>query len=244
MDSRLLKRAALAFLGSLNPTGLAMDVPTRCRKYVVDGAAFWAEPDRKGIMQAVRTAIVETRMEKALCNTCGNPGEIMALLTEARKEKEALEASIREKEPSLMDSDSLFSEHAVWNYKKSRNPAYKELLKKIVLLEHTLFHGSKFDKLRKGKVASEFYLLVPEGEVLPDSIAESWGLVVLRKDLTFHLVKEAAIQDCPESHCRHLAFNIGKCSLNSVLFAQGIHTDPLTGALILGKLPRKRRRPV
>lgn len=241
MDSKLLKRAALAFLGSLNPSGLAMDVPTRYRKYIVDGAAYWAEADKKGIMQIVRTAIVETRLEKALCNECANPGDLINELSAARQEKSRLEAVIRETEPHLQDMDALFSEHSFWNYNKSRNQDYKEVLKKIHLLEHTLFHGSRFDKLRKAKVATEFYLLVPEGEVLPDAIAESWGLVALRKDLTFHLVKEPAMQECPESHYRHLALNIGRSALSNVLFAQGIHKDPATGALSLGKLPRKRR---
>lgn len=244
MDSRLFKRAALSFLASLNPSGLAMDVPTRYRKYVVDGAAFWAEPDKKGNMQVVRTAVVETRLEKALCNACEDPGRLLSELSAAKEERTLLEASIRENEPHLKDADSLFSEHALWHYEKSKDPAYKELLKKIKHLEYTLFHGSSFDKLRKAKVATEFYLLLPEGEELPETVAEAWGIVILGKDLKLHLKKEAVKQESPETNCRHLALNIGRSTLHNVLFAQGIVKDPLTGELSLGKLPRKRRNQI
>ena len=48
LTPQTLKRAALAFLAALNPTGLALSVPTRLKKFQADAAAFWS--DRKSVV--------------------------------------------------------------------------------------------------------------------------------------------------------------------------------------------------
>ena len=238
-----LKRAALAFLAALNPTGLAMSVPTRLKKFQADAAAFWSEPagGRKGILRVVQTAVVETSFENIISMDCSNQRELTALLSAAKLERCNLEAEIRRTEPGLKETDTLFADFDSWDYKKSANKAYRQCLKRIDELEYALYHGSRLDRMRAAKTASQLYLAVPENTVKPDEIADSWGLVYVMPDLTFRLVKEPETWNCPEENMTHLAQNIAASALRDVLFSNGIYSDRNTSAPYLGPVPHRRR---
>ena len=238
-----LKRAALAFLAALNPTGLAMSVPTRLKKFQADAAAFWSERSagKKGVLRVVRTAVVETSFENIVSMDCTNQRELTALLSAAKLERCNLEAEIRRKEPHLKEADTLFTDFDSWNYTKSTNKAYKQCLKRIDELEYALYHGSRLDRMRTAKTASQLYLAVPENAVRPDEIADSWGLIYVMPDLTFRLVKEPETWNCPEENMNHLAQNIAASALRDVLFSNGIYTDKRIPAPRLGPVPHRRR---
>ena len=238
-----LKRAALAFLAALNPTGAAMSVPTRLKKFQADAAAFWSERSagKKGVLRVVRTAVVETSFENIVSMDCTNQRELTALLSAAKLERCNLEAEIRRKEPHLKEADTLFADFDSWDYTKSANKAYKQCLKRIDELEYALYHGSRLDRMRAAKTASQLYLAVPENAVKPDEIADSWGLIYVMPDLTFRLVKEPETWNCPEENMNHLAQNIAASALRDVLFSNGIYTDRNAPAPRLGPVPHRRR---
>ncbi len=234
-----LKRAALAFLAALNPTGMALTVPTRLKKFQADAAAFWSAPNRKGLLKIQKTAIVQTSFENIVSMDCSNRRELTAYLAAAKLERANLEAEIRRTEPHLKDMDTLFSDFEAWNYNRSANRAYKECLKRIDELEYALYHGSRLEKMRRAKTASQLYLAVPENTVAPDEIADSWGLIYVMPDLSFRLVKEPETWNCPEENLYHLAQNISASALRDVRFANGIVAD--SDGVRLGPLPRRRR---
>ncbi len=242
LSPQTLKRAALAFLAALNPTGLALSVPTRLKKFQADAAAFWSEPaSRRGILRVTKTVIVETSFENIISMDCSNRRELTALLSAAKLERCNLEAEIRRTEPHLKEMDTLFVDFDSWDYKRSSNKAYKQCLKRIDELEYALYHGSRLDKIRTAKTASQLYLAVPENTVKPNEIADSWGLIYVMPDLTFRLVKEPETWNCPEENMNHLAQNIAASAMRDVLFSNGIYTDKTGSAPCLGPVPRRRR---
>lgn len=111
LTPQTLKRAALAFLAALNPTGLALSVPTRLKKFQADAAAFWSEPaGRRGVLRVTKTVIVETSFENIISMDCSNQRELTALLSAAKLERCNLEAEIRRTEPHLKEMDTLFAD--------------------------------------------------------------------------------------------------------------------------------------
>lgn len=238
-----LKRVALAFLAALHPDGLAMNVPTRMKRLCADAAAFWSTAgEKKGSRRIYRTAIVETRTEAAVGIECANRAELEKLLELTKLERDTLEEEIRRTEPHLKDEATLFSEFEYWNYSRSINPAYKECLKRIDELEYALYHGSRSDHMRTAKVASELYLMVPENAVSVREVADSWGLVYVTEDLTFRLVKEPEMRECPPENMSRLAWNIASAARKDVLFANGIYPGKKGEVPTVGTIPHKRRR--
>jgi len=235
LTKKHLQRAALAFLASLDPAGLALDVPARGERCKAGAAAFWQEAGK-----VVRTALVEIRTSSdALLQTAGHEEQFQQLKL-ARMEREVLEQEIRRTEPGLRDSSMLFSEFEHWNYEETENPAYRECLKRIRQLEHSIFHGSRLERFQTARAASELYLAVPENAVSPDALADGWGLIYVRNDLSCELVKAPEVTgNIPEANLIRLALKIAAANVSNTLFANGIR-PAADGTFKCGRLPRQR----
>lgn len=238
-----MRRAALAWLAGLGPMALAAKVPTRLKRFRADAAGFWSEPGKKRLLKPSRTVVVEVRDDRETCwPECTRKEQLLPALREAKAKKAELEADIRAKEPHLKDSDVLFDDVPKWNYAKSSSRAYHRCLKQIDELERALYKGSRFERIRRAKVANELYLAVPEGAVHPDELADGWGLIYIGHDLKTTLVKPAEAWECPEENLLHLAQNIAASSMRDVLFANGVFIQP-DGRIALLRPPRRRRPP-
>lgn len=237
-DAKNIKRAALSFLASLSPDALAEDVPVRYRKYIVDGAAFWSRSGKKGKVEVYRTAIADVILKEEASGMIGDQ-QILPLLEEAKNTLSLIEERLRKEDPAVKVRDSLFAEDDRWDYSKTKDPAYRETLARIKELEKNLFAGTKFDKLRKSGIASEYYAVVPENLISASSVAREWGLVYILPDLSFKLVKEAGKLPCTEESMNSLALNIGRMTISNVLFANGIYCKNNTVKVV--RVPRKRR---
>lgn len=234
LSRKQLKQAALAFLASLQPSGAALDVTVKSGRIKAGAAAFWLEGGR-----VVRTALAEIRTEADASLEIISNAEQFELLKLARMEKEMLEQEVRRTEPELRESALLFSEFEEWNYSAARNPAYQECLRKIRRLEHAVFHGSRLERFRNSNAATELYLIVPENAVSPDTLADGWGLVAVKDDLSFELIRKPAVfGNIPEENQTRLALKIAEANLDDVLFARGIHS--VGGTPVCGPLPRRR----
>ena len=237
-----LQRAALAWLASLNPTAAAMRVPTRLAKFRAGAAAFWSSPGRHRLLQPDKTVVVEGRLTRQSCwPECSDTETILPSYRDCQAARRALEESIREKEPYLLDSDVLFPEIEYWNYEDTENPEYKPCLEKLAEFESALYRGSRFERIRQGEVANELYLAVPEGLIEPDELAEGWGLLYVLSDLSVRLIRKAEYFDCPKEHMLHLSQNIAASSLRDVLFAHGIYQEP-DGSISYRRPPKMRAR--
>ncbi len=235
-----IKRSVLGWLTLQNPTGFGLGVPTRFYKYKADIAAFWSVPIRK-LLRPTRTVIVEIRHHREKCwPDCGRKNELLPLLRQKKEEKRGIEAVIRKNEPHLKDSDTLFAEYESWSYTESTNKDYPAVCKEIEELEHALYNGSRFEQIRRAKVAEHLYLAVPENSVHPHELADGWGLLYINSDYQTKVVKEADSWGCPLNNKMHLIQNIAAQSSADVLFSHGIRVSG-KGKIIFTPMPHRRR---
>jgi hypothetical protein len=237
-----LRRAVLGWLLALAPTAIGIMVPTRIAKCQADVAAFWAEPDRRRILQPVKTLAVEIRRDREQCwPDCARQNELLPQLKDLKQEKAGLEAWIREHEPHLQDGDNLFNEYESWRYLETSNPDYARCRKRIDEVEHSLYRGSRFEQIRRAKVADLLYLAVPAGTVHADELADGWGLLEISPQREVCEVRTAEFWDCPRDRRLHLAQHIAASCRNSLLFAHGIRQDK-SGAAVFTPIPHRRRK--
>lgn len=236
-----MKRAILGWLLSLKPSGAGICVPTRVSKFCADVAAFWSSPGKKRLMQPTRTVIVEIRRTREQCwPDCSRQEELLPLLIEQKELRRSLETEIRKTEPELKDSDTLFPEYESWRYAESKNRNYRHCLRQIEKIEHALYEGSRFEQIRRAHVADFLYLAVPEGTVNPNELADGWGLINIKSDLSAQLVKEAESWNCPVANRLHLAQNIAASSRDTLFFAFGIRAGK-DGKPKFSPIPKRRR---
>jgi hypothetical protein len=236
-----MKRAILGWLISKTPSGAGINVPTRVSKYCADVAAFWSSPAKKRLMQPDKTVIVEIRRSREQCwPDCSRQEELLPLLIEQKELKKSLETEIRNTEPELKDSDTLFPEYESWRYSESKNKKYRRCLSQIERIEHALYKGSRFEQIRRAHVADYLYLAVPEGTVNPNELADGWGLINIKSDLSAQVVKEAETWDCPIANRLHLAQNIAASGRDALYFSFGVRGDR-DGKTCFSPIPKRRR---
>ena len=236
-----MKRAILAWLIPNKPSGIALNVPTRVSKYRADVAAFWSSPAKKRLMSPEKTVIVEIRKSREQCwPDCSKQEEMLPLLIQKKEEKSSLETLLRETEPELKDTDTLFPEYESWDYKRTKNRKYHKCLKELESIEHALYKGSRFEQIRRAHVADYLYLAVPAGTVNKNELADGWGLININPDMTTEVIKEADKWECPVQNKLHLIQNIASSCRKSILFSLGVNELP-GGKIALSRIPRKRR---
>lgn len=238
-----MRQAALGFLAAQRPVGVAGVVPARFRKYQVAAAAFWTR-DRGKVKEVVRTAIVEIydHRDRSFAD-CADRRSLLEAIRALREKREALEAKIRETEPELADRDDLFSEFRTWHYERSANPEYRKLRRKLEKLQHTLYQGSRLERIRRAAVADVLYLAVPAGLLESDEIALGWGLLYVHRDGRIEVRREPDPQLCDSASRNHLALNIASAAAASVLFSNGVQVDA-AGKPRFYRPPRRRLKRV
>lgn len=247
-----LQRAVVRWLCERTPapTGLALNVVTRVSRLRADIGAFWSRPVRNHheegpaqILIPERTALVQCHLEREECwPDCTKSAGILPKLKAHKDELIAVEAEIRRREPGLKDTNTLFEEYAEWRYELSNNRDYHRLKLDIERMEHGLYHGTKFERIRSAQLADRLYLAVPSGVVDPGELADGWGLLWVEPDLTVREMISPEERNCLPSNRTHLVQNIAAAATRSVLFAYGLNRAT-TGGLVFVKPPRAHRQP-
>lgn len=248
---KILKRSVIKWLSeTFHPNAVASDVPTRISRHQADVAAFISRTCRnkhdigpRSLLAPEKTIIVQCYSGRDDC--CPDYPASQDSLPKlcALKEKLAgIKAQIRETEPHLRSSESLFDEYAEWNYEKSSNKEYHQLQREIKKTEHTLYKGSKFEQIRNARVADFLYLAVPEGAIAPAEVADGWGLLWVREDLSITIAAEPHKQESTSANRMHLIQHIASSASKSVLFQQGLRGTPDNLAFV--KRPRGRRKTI
>jgi len=234
------QQLCVGFLASLDPHAIAVSVPVRRCRYPVGAAGFWRGENGRA-REVVRTAVVVLvdRPDNCFCE-CVDQKATLDAIHAMRDEKERIEGEIRAREPELASKDDLFGEFRSWDYASSKNTAYRRLRSKLERLQHSLYQGSRLERIRRAAVADLCYLAVPAGLVAPDEIEEGWGLVYLNADRSFTLLRDAELQDNVEPRGRRLlAVNIAVAATNATLFMAGVDRD---GEEIRYRRPPRRRQ--
>jgi hypothetical protein len=230
----LLQRAVLRWLEQQDsPTGSAPNVVTRISRFKADVAAFWSRPIRNPndegptqILNPVRTAIVQCHAEREECwPDCIRSAEILPQLKQLKAELAETEASIRQNEPELRDTNTLFEEYAEWRYEDSSDARYHKLRYAIEKMEHGLYHGTKFERIRSAQLADHLYLAVPAGLVEPEELADGWGLLWIEDNLDISIVHAPEERDCLPANRMHLIQNVAAAAKDHSLRCNGIRVS-------------------
>jgi hypothetical protein len=234
-----LRQAAMAFLATLKPAGIAANVPTRRSKYRVAAAGFWRPENHRKNHTVTKTAIVVMYDDLDCCfSDCATRDERISAITKLQEEKEALEADIRQNEPHLASADDLFGDFRTWDYASSNNTAYRKVCRKLDKEVRLLTQGSKLEYIRRAGNADLCFLAVPENLIDPAVIPIEWGVVELTANPRgFKLLRNAMrLSDITPEGRLQLALNVASAAAKSACFASGVDAD--------GKMrrPPKRRR--
>ena len=104
-----LEQAALAFIVSLKPDGVARNVPTRNSKFRATAAGFWKHARSRGSI-VTRTALVMMYDDINCCfSDCENREARVQRINAMQQQKSLMESEIRRTEPQLAAADDLFS---------------------------------------------------------------------------------------------------------------------------------------
>lgn len=247
---RGIRRAALRWLvDELAPTGAAQDVVTRISRVRADIAAFWSRPVRNSesegpgrILDPHHTLIIECFSHREQCwPDCADSARAAPQLVELRHRQAELESDIRREEPHLRDSSSLFEEFAEWHYDRTNNAEYRRLRAEVEALEHALYAGTRFERIREAALADELYLAVPADLVEPEELADGWGLLWVHQDMSVEIKRKAMVRDCLPDNRFHLVQNIAAAGLGNTLFAAGIRSAG--DRTVFVRPPRGHRNP-
>ena len=231
LSLRVLRRAALAFLASKQPDGLAPGVHISALHAPVDAVSF----------SLSGTSVSGTRLALAslsparLAMSMEKQARLDRQIREQEALKQSLEETIRQEEPHL--NASLFPETAEWAYEKSGNARYHRCLRKLEKLRHERQFSGKLERLLAEKTADELFLILPEGADYR-SVPTEWGIVFLSPDLSMKEIRPAAKTGSDSETMAALATAAAVAARDNVLFANGIRL--VNGIPVLTPVPRRR----
>ena len=231
LSLRVLRRAALAFLASKQPDGLAAGVYVSALHAPVDAVSF----------SLSGASLAETRLALAsltparLAMSPEKRERLVRLIGEQESLKSSLEETIRQTEPHL--NASLFPETGEWDYERSANARYHRCLRKLEKLRYEQQYSGKLERLLADKTADELFLILPEGTDY-SSVPQEWGIVLLTPALTLNEVRPAAKIGSEDEKRAVLATAAAVAARENVLFANGIRLQ--SGAPVLTRVPRRR----
>ena len=242
-----VRRSAIAWLVAQNATGVGIDVPTRFKRFKADLGAFWNSQGRNVSGQTPNKVYIPNKTVVMVCRHSRREcwpeftqsNQLLSKLKQLKEERDDFEKRLRESEPQLRDSATLFEEFTHWNYEKSQDKSYHELRKKVELAEKAIYKGSLFERIFNAKIADRHYLVVPTGTIHKNELAAGWGLLWV--DDNYNVVEKLEAKDCDCSiqNRYHLIQNIASANLCNVLFSSGIAQN--NGEYQFTRLPRRRR---
>lgn len=235
-----MRQAVLKWLAMQEPSGIATKVATRISKYQVDVAAFWSVPfgNRRRIK---KTVLVEIRNDRDHCwPDCSNRETILKKLRDLKAQKASLEEIIKQTEPELKASDTLFEEFECWDFEKSQNSDYHKCLSDIEDLQHSLYKGSRLELIRQSQTADFIYIALPEGTIHADELIDGIGLLAIKDNLEIEEVKAADNLTCKAENRSHIVQNIAIACCKNSLFANGVNV--VKDRIFITNPPRRRRK--
>lgn len=137
-------------------------------------------PRRRGGPRRPRTIVIECKQSRADFHRNDSTRE--ALLAERERlraqARRIEEVRIKRHEPHLRRIEAgLFEEEESWDFSATRIGAYRTVLERLETIERELYGRSKFDLLRRYRLADHCFVLCPRGLLQPREVPEGWGLL-------------------------------------------------------------------
>lgn len=174
----LLRSATSARVGAAG----SIDAAPGLFEAMVDpsGEAFRRGPRRRGSPRRPRTVVIECKQSRADFHR--NDATREALLAERERlraqARRIEEVRIKRHEPHLRRVEAgLFEDEESWDFSATRIGAYRTVLERLETIERELYGRSKFDLLRRYRLADHCFVLCPRGLLQPREVPEGWGLL-------------------------------------------------------------------
>ena len=236
-----LYQAVLAHLIKEGVTGAALHVPCRHHKFKASVAAYFSNAERR-CNQLQSCILVDIYSKRNQCiPECAGSRAVAAELAELRIQRTAMEEQIKLDEPELRVEDELFDEFRSFDFTRSCNKDYHRLCRRIASLQQSLFKGTRMEQLARSAVADYLIIAVPENLINENELPDNWGLWYITTERKIKVIKMPEKQVCSELSRSHMVQNIGRCALQSVLFANGIKVKS-DNSVRFTRIPRARRK--
>lgn len=234
-----IKRAALLFLHErMGARLLGLEVRYRgptFTEYVADvaGHADGAIVERTvGPRGGVRRRVVGRRDDlvvvevKASRSDFLRDGAITAEITRriARLAvlRESTEARLREAEPGLFRTPTLFREHGRWEYERAEDDEWLGLSRRMASLEERLHRGTKLESMPRDRAFHLHYVAAPAGVATPDELPPEWGLLVFEPPHRLAVAREAPRREIDDAARARLLREIARAGSRALLREAGI----------------------
>lgn len=254
-----LKRAVVKWLSDQDTSSdktrhlsLGIDVPLRGTTLQADVAAVRCDYVRTRLDDGTTsplhapvpfhsTVVICAAQREDCWPECTNAEQLIAEIAILKQQLADTEQHIRQTEPQLRDNNVLFAEFAHWNYAASQNQDYHRLKHQLEHLEHTLYKGSRLERLLNANIASQLLLAFPQNTLADTAAHGPWGLLEVNVNtLETSLRQQPATLAPPSCHLTSLALAIAEANTRHVADCLGLRLNDDKPAEIL-KLPRFRR---
>ena len=224
----LLRRAVVQWLLKRGeaPDSIGFDVPTGLASDRSDIAALWSSPvriEKRNILMPHKSLVVVCALDRKECYAASvNPDALVNEMRYIKRRLTAIEEKIREEEPHLRDSHSLFEEYADWDYEHSTNEEYHACRKREKEISEKLYRGTRMERIQRNNIANELYVAIPEGIIFPDEVMPGWGIITVSEKYIARLERKAPEREASQDAQLHLAQKIAAANRDYLTAALGI----------------------
>ncbi|TVQ50837.1 MAG: hypothetical protein EA377_13825 [Phycisphaerales bacterium] len=174
----------MQFLRDAGACAVATEVRCPISRYRFDAAGY---RDTEGLPGSdrrrrcePRTLAVECKQSRAdFLRDVAGIDQLLLRQRALHAMRESIERErIPREEPELcIKGSSLFPELAEYDCARSRLPGYRRVLRLIERIELRLQRETKFERLRRYRLADELYLAAPRGMIRRHELPVGWGLL-------------------------------------------------------------------
>lgn len=223
----LLRRAVIQWLMKREdtPGAIGLDVPTGMVSDRADIAALWSSPvriEKRNLLMPSRSLVVVCALTRSECYAASvNPDALINEMRYIKKRLVSLEEIIRQEEPLLRDTHSLFEEYADWDYEHSQNMEYQTCRARAKEISEKLYRGTRMERIQRNKIANELYVAIPEGILFPDEVMPEWGIITVSEDYVARMERKAPVKEASPDAQLHLAQKIAASNRDYLTAAMG-----------------------
>lgn len=183
-----LKRLALTFLREQGCLISATEVRCPFSRYRIDVAGYLdvapgTGPESRPVRTEPTTVMIECKQSRSdFFRDNRDQDRLVARRAGLHRLRRALERDrIRREEPELCREPSLFplalADEADWDFSASRNPAYRQVLRKLRKVDDMIHGQTKFHLAARYALADRLYIAAPRGLIRRRDVPQGWGLL-------------------------------------------------------------------
>jgi hypothetical protein len=178
---RDLKRRAVLWAMANDFRACATEVRVPRSSFRADVAAARVRGRREPL--AGETVVFECKQARSdLLRDTADERETVARLAEISARRRSLEQLVGAHLPNLRRGETLFAECDDYDLDAIRHDGLRAVRRAERRLQAKLFGGTKFDRLRRYRVADQCFLVVAEDVLAPHEAPEGWGVLVVAGD--------------------------------------------------------------